>query len=44
MLMGFPSQEYSSGLPFPTPGDVPDSGIEHMSSVSPSVADRFFNH
>ena len=24
----FPSQEYWSGLPFPTPGDLPDSGIK----------------
>ena len=27
------------GLPFPTPGDLPDSGIEPM---SPEVAGRFF--
>ena len=26
--MGFPRQEYWSGLPFPTPGDLPDSQIE----------------
>ena len=26
--MGFPRQEYWSGLPFPSPGDLPDSGIE----------------
>ena len=26
--MGFFSQEYWSGLPFPSPGDLPDSGIE----------------
>ena len=25
---GFPRQEYWSGLPFPSPGDLPDSGIE----------------
>ena len=25
---GFPRQEYWSGLPFPTPGDLPDQGIE----------------
>ena len=29
--MGFPRQEYWSGLPFPTPGDLPDPGIEPMS-------------
>ena len=26
--MGFPRQEYWSGLPFPSPGDLPDQGIE----------------
>ena len=26
--MGFSSQEYWSGLPFPSPGDLSDSGIE----------------
>ena len=26
--MGFPRQEYWSGLPFPSPGDPPDPGIE----------------
>ena len=26
--MGFSRQEYWSGLPFPTPGDLPDPGIE----------------
>ena len=26
--MGFPRQEYWSRLPFPSPGDLPDSGIE----------------
>ena len=25
---GFPRQEYWSGLQFPTPGDLPDQGIE----------------
>ena len=25
---GFPRQEYWSGLPFPSPGDLPDPGIE----------------
>ena len=31
--MGFPRQEYWSGLPFPPPGDLPDLGTE---PVSPS--------
>ena len=26
--MGFPGQEYKSGLPRPSPGDLPDPGIE----------------
>ena len=26
--MGFPRQEYWSGLPFPSPGDLPSRGIE----------------
>ena len=26
--MGFPREEYWSGLPFPSPGDIPDQGIE----------------
>ena len=27
-LSGFSRQEYWSGLPFPSPGDLPDSGIK----------------
>ena len=27
-FMGFSRQEYWSGLPFPSPGDLPNSGIE----------------
>ena len=37
--MGFPGQEYWSGLPFPSPGDLPDPGIQ---LVSPALAGRFF--
>ena len=29
--MGFSSQEYWSGLPFPSPGDLPNPGIEPRS-------------
>ena len=39
LLMGFPRQEYRSGLPFPSPGDLPDPGIE---PESPALAGRFF--
>ena len=28
LLMGFSRQEYWSGLPFPSPGDLPNPGIE----------------
>ena len=31
LSMGFSRQEYWSGLPFPSPGDLPDAGIEHRS-------------
>ena len=30
-------QEYWSGLPFPTPGDLPDPGIEPPSLASPAL-------
>ena len=31
LSMEFSRQEYWSGLPFPSPGDLPDPGIEHRS-------------
>ena len=31
LSMGFPRQEYWNGLPFPSPGDLPDPGIELQS-------------
>ena len=31
--MGFSRQEYWSGLPFPSPGDLPDAGIEPRSPI-----------
>ena len=36
--MGFPRQEYWSGLPFPPPEDLPNPGIEPESSSSPTLA------
>ena len=42
LLMGFSRQEYWSGLPFPSPGDLPDPGIELLSPMSPALAGRFF--
>ena len=37
LSMGFPRQEYWSGLPFPPLGDLPNPGIEPTSSVSPAL-------
>ena len=37
--MGFLRQEYGSGLPFPSPGDLPDPGIEQ---ASPALAGGLF--
>ena len=34
LFMGFSSQEYWSGLPCPSPGDVPNPGIKHTSPVA----------
>ena len=39
LSMGFPMQEYWSGLPFPPPEHLPSLGVE---SVSPALAGRFF--
>ena len=39
---GFSKQEYWSGLPFPSPGDLPDPGIEPTYLMSPSLAVMFF--
>ena len=39
LSMGFPRHEYWSGLPFPSPGNLPNLGIEHS---SPALADGFF--
>ena len=38
LSMGFSRQEYWSGVPFPSPGDLPDMGIKPMSLA---VANRF---
>ena len=39
LSMGFPRQEYWSGLPFSSPGYLPDPGIK---PASPTLAGRFF--
>ena len=33
LSMGFPRQEHWTGLPFPSPGNLPDAGMKTMSSV-----------
>ena len=42
LSMGFSRQEYWSGLPCLSPGDLPDPGIESVSLMSPVWAGRFF--
>ena len=37
--MGFSRQEYWNGLPFPSPGNLPNPGIQ---PTSPALAGRFF--
>ena len=39
LSMGFPSKVTGVGLPFPSPGDLPNPGFEPM---SPALAGRFF--
>ena len=38
----FSRQEYWSGLPFPTPGDLPDPGIEPIPLASPALTGGSF--
>ena len=42
LSMGFSRQEYWSGLPFPTPRDLPNPGIEPEFLKSPALAGGFF--
>ena len=39
LSMGFCRQEYWSGSPFPSPGDLPNSGVER---ASPAFAGELF--
>ena len=41
LSMGFPRQEYRSGLPLPPPGGLPDPGMEPGSPTSPALAGGF---
>ena len=42
LSMEFSRQEYWCGLPFPSPGDLPNPGIEPVSPTSPALAEDFF--
>ena len=42
LSMGFSRQEYWSGLPCPSPGNLPEPGIEPASLMSPTLAGGFF--
>ena len=42
--MGFSRQEYWSGLPCPSPGDLPDPGIKPKLFMSPALAGRVLYH
>jgi len=42
LSMEFSKQGYWSGLPCPSPGDLPDPGIEPTSLLSPTLTGRFF--
>ena len=44
LSMELSRQEYWSGLPFPMPEDLPNTGIEPASPVSPALAGKFFTH
>ena len=40
--MEFSRQVHWTGVPFPTPRDLPNPGIEPASLISPALADEFF--
>ena len=42
LSMGFSRQGYWSGLPFPSPEDLPNPGIKLAFLTSPSLIDEFF--
>ena len=42
LSMGFSRQEYWSGLPCPSPGDLADPGVKPSSLKSPALAGGFF--
>ena len=42
LSMRFPRQEYWSGVPFPTSGDLPDPGTKPVPLASPALVGGFF--
>ena len=42
LSMELPRQEYWSGLPFPSPGNLPDPGIEPLALRSSALAGELF--
>ena len=42
LSLGFSQQEYWSALPFPSPEDLGNPGIGHLSPMSPTPAGKFF--
>ena len=42
LSMRFPKQEYWSGLPFPSPGHLPNPGIKLESPMLPALTGAFF--
>ena len=44
LSMGFSRQEYWSGLPFPSPGDIPHPGIEPRSPALQADSCKSLSH
>ena len=44
LSMGFSRQESWSGVPFPPPGDLPDSGMDPTSPAPPALGRRILYH
>ena len=44
LSMEFSRQEYWSGLPFPSPGDLPDTGIETQVSYISCISRQILYH
>ena len=42
LSVGFSKQEFWSGVPFPTPGSLPDPGIESTNLASPALTSGLF--